>query len=278
MPWFPEFVTAIELARRQTRSAGLADPVGEYVDALEHGDVEELETVWPGQVIVFDPRYGEVRGHRSLRTFVRRSQSLLAERHAQIETVASTWGQGRAVVELLARMTGEDGRDVDWPIAVVAESVDDRSLVIRTYCSQRPIDGQRHVRSPVLHQAASDAGDVVGRYQAALAAGDIAAVVGTFGANGLLREPLGEVHRGSAQLLAFFSQAFAGGDGIGLQPCLLTDDRTRCALEYNCVRWGGRDVPPQAGICVFERGHDGLLSEVRVYDDVEPAGAPDRRT
>ena len=43
----------------------------------------------------------------------------------------------------------------------------------------------------------------------------------------------------------------------------------RCVLEYNCVRWGRYDVPPQAGLAVFERGPDGLLSAARVYDDVE---------
>jgi len=32
----------------------------------------------------------------------------------------------------------------------------------------------------------------------------------------------------------------------------------RCALEYNCVRWGGDELPPQAGIGVYERGPDGL--------------------
>jgi hypothetical protein len=40
VPWFPEFVSAVELVRRQTRSAGLADPVGQYFNALEHGDVD----------------------------------------------------------------------------------------------------------------------------------------------------------------------------------------------------------------------------------------------
>jgi len=28
MPWFPDFVGAMELGRRQTRAAGLADPMG----------------------------------------------------------------------------------------------------------------------------------------------------------------------------------------------------------------------------------------------------------
>ena len=33
MPWFPEFVSAVELARQQTRAAGQADPVGQYITA-----------------------------------------------------------------------------------------------------------------------------------------------------------------------------------------------------------------------------------------------------
>jgi NAD(P)-dependent dehydrogenase (short-subunit alcohol dehydrogenase family) len=40
--------------------------------------------------------------------------------------------------------------------------------------------------------------------------------------------------------------------------------------EYNCVRWGSHDLPPQAGLGVYERGPDGLLAAVRAYDDVAP--------
>ena len=37
MPWFPDFVGAVELARQQTRAAGQADPVGQYLTALNEG-------------------------------------------------------------------------------------------------------------------------------------------------------------------------------------------------------------------------------------------------
>ena len=56
MPWFPDFVSAVELARRQTRAAGQADPVGQYFTALNRGDTHLLETAWPGEVVVYDPR------------------------------------------------------------------------------------------------------------------------------------------------------------------------------------------------------------------------------
>ena len=61
MPWFPDFASAVELARGQTRAAGLADPVGHYFTALKNGDAHALEAVWPGEVVVYDPRPAQAR-------------------------------------------------------------------------------------------------------------------------------------------------------------------------------------------------------------------------
>jgi hypothetical protein len=274
MPWFPDFASAVELARRQTRATGQADPVAQYFTALNTGDVHALETVWPGEVVIHDPKAGEIRGHRELRRFVSHNQSWLAERHARIATVASTVVGPRAVVELLAHLT-YDRQEVAWPLAVVAESPDEWSVVFRTYCSQWPVDGRRHVRPPILEPGQAAPGDVVGRYQAALSAGDAEAIVSAFAPDGYFREPIGPhyTHRGAGELRSYFTTCFSAGGGIALQDCAVTDDGTRCAVEYNCARWGSHDLPPQAGIAVYERGADGLLAAVRVYDDVEaPAG------
>jgi hypothetical protein len=271
MPWFPEFASAVELARSQTRAAGLADPVGQYLAALNEGDPHVLETAWPGEMVIYDPRAGEVRGHRQVRRFVSRNLSWLAGLHVSTETVASTVADGRAVVELLAHLN-HDGRELAWPVAVVAESPDDRSVVFRTYCSQWPVDERRHVRPAILKPAPAHPGDVIGRHQAALAAGDAEAVVRTFAPDGYFRGPFGPryAHRGTAELRSFFTDCFSAGGGIGLEHCAVTDDGVRCALEFNCVRWGSHDLLPQAGIGVYERGPDGLLAAARVYDDIEP--------
>jgi ketosteroid isomerase-like protein len=270
MPWFPDFVAAVELARLQTRVAGQTDPIGQYFTALDNGDSRALEAAWPGELVIYDPRAGEIRGHKQLQDFVSRNRAWLAERHVKTETVASTCVGGRAVVELLAHLA-YDGQEVAWPLAVVAESPDDQSVVFRTYCSQWPVDGRRHVRPPILEAGNAHPGDVVGRYQAALEAGDAEAIVNTFAPDGYFREPIGPhyTHRGTRELHSFFSMCFSSGGGIGLQECIVTDDGVRCALEYNCIRWGSYDLPPQAGIAVFERGPDGLLVAARVYDDVE---------
>lgn len=270
MPWFPDFVSAVELARRETRAAGRADPVGQYLTALSDGDARALEVVWPGEVVVHDPRAGEVRGHEQLRRFVLANRAWLTERHARIETVATTVVDGRAVVELLAHLDS-DGREVDWPLAVVAEAPDDRSVEFRSYCSQVPVDGRHHLRPSVLQPGARPPAGVIGRHVAALAAGDAEAVVATFASDGYVREPIGadRTHRGTRELRSFFAGRFSAGGGIHLEPCAVTDDGVRCALEYNCVRWGRHDLPSQAGIGVYERGQDGLLAAVRLYDDVE---------
>jgi limonene-1,2-epoxide hydrolase len=272
MPWFPDFTSAMVLAREETRTAGQADPVRLYVTALSNGDTHALEDAWPGEVIIYDPREGEVRGHRRLQQFIGRSQAMLARRHAVVDIVATTGAAGRAVMELLAHLDGDDdGQRVTWPVAVVAESRDDRSVVFRSYFSRWPLDREHHVRPRVLPPGDAAAGDVVGRYLAALQAGDAEAVVSTFAPDGYYREPTGgpqATHRGTAELRSFFTAGLPAA-GVGLEQCAITDDGVRCALEYNILRWGDRVLAPQAGLGVYERSPDGLLAAARVYDDAE---------
>ena len=85
--------------------------------------------------MIEDPRAGTIRGHRRLREFVRKNRKWLAGLHATTENIASTSVDRRAVVELLASLD-DKGQQTLWPIAVVAESPDDRSVMFRTYCSQ----------------------------------------------------------------------------------------------------------------------------------------------
>jgi hypothetical protein len=272
VPWFPDFANAAELARRSIRAAGHADPVAQYLAALADGSTGDLRTVWPGGVVVQDPRGGEVRGHHDLRRFVNQSQQTLAARHARVETVASTAVDGRAAVELSVHLDG----DVVWPVAVVAESPDPMSIVFRTYCSQVPIDGRRHVRAPLLPPDADQPADVVGRHVAALEAGDVDVLVSTFTPDGYVREAVGapEVHRGPDAIRSYYATQFGAAGGEGFRCCRVTDDGVRCAVEYTCDSWGQRPIPPQAGIAVYERDPGGLLAAVRLYDDIEaPVGA-----
>ena len=111
----------------------------------------------------------------------------------------------------------------------------------------------------VLHQV-GEGDDIV----AQLAVGDAAFWVSPGGADGPRF-----THRGTAELRSLFTEWFGAGGGIRLECCAVTDDDVRCALEYNCVSWGGHTVSPQAGLGVYERGPDGLLAAARFYDDIE---------
>jgi hypothetical protein len=63
---------------------------------------------------------------------------------------------------------------------------------------------------------------------------------------------------------------FSNGGGIPLEHCSVTDAGRTCALEYNVVRWGQTELPPEAGIAVYVRGESGKLSAARIYDDADP--------
>jgi hypothetical protein len=114
--------------------------------------------------------------------------------------------------------------------------------------------------------------DVVAEYQQALAAGDVDTIVAAFEPDGYAREPAGGqyVHRGPDGLRAFYGQLFSNGGGIPLEHCALVDDGRSCALEYNVVRWGAAELPPQAGVAVYVQGPSGKLAAARIYDDVDP--------
>ncbi len=154
---------------------------------------------------------------------------------------------------------------MDWPIAVVAESSNELSDVFRTYCSQWPVDGQRHIRRSLLKPENLKLSDVVNRYLAALSAGDLDSIVSAFAPDAYFGESFGphSLHHGSSELRSYFAECFKAGGGLTLEQCIVTDDGVRCALEFNCVRWGSHDLIPQAGIAVYERNPAGLLAAVR---------------
>lgn len=175
--------------------------------------------------------------------------------------------------EVVLHLDGPEGR-VEVPLAVVVDRGRENLVdEMRIYCSVWAQIG-RHVHRPPLLQEDPELrlSDVVGEYQRALAEGDAAAVVATFEDDGYVREPAGGtyVHQGSDGLHSFFDRRFSNGGGILLERCRAIDDGHRCALEYNVVRWGATELPPEAGVAVHVRGEGGKLAAVRSYDDADP--------
>ncbi len=280
MPWMPEVFTApIAEALNRREAAGANDAVS-YYEGILAGEPDALARSFAArQPVLEDPRVGYVEGARGLRAFVEGTANWLRERDAVVENVALTLTPTRTVEEVALHLLAESGGRVELPVAIVSDRNPDRALkAIRVYHSMWPLTGEHRVRPPLLPaDPGLHAEGAPGDYQRALAEGDISGIVGTFEPDGYAREPSGGayLHRGVEGLQEFYEHLFANGGGIPLEHCTLTDDGVRCAIEYNCVRWGVTEIPPQAGVAVYERGSSGLLAAARIYDDVEPPAVSD---
>jgi SnoaL-like protein len=274
MPWIPEaFAGPIADARREQEATPTNDAVS-YFEGILAEEPEALVRSFAGEPRVNDPRVGFFEGARKLRAFVSGTVDWLREHDAVVENVALTRTQSRTVEEVVLHLLSDEGARVELPVAIVTDRNPDRTVkTIRVYHSMWPLTGEHAVRPPLLPaDPGLHAEGAPGGYQRALAGGDLAGIVAIFEPDGYAREPSGGayLYRGAEALRKLYAHLFASGGGISLEHCTLTDDGVRCAIEYNCVRWGVSDIPPQAGVAVYERGSSGLLAAARIYDDVEP--------
>ncbi len=280
MPWMPEVFTApIADARRAEGEAMHTNDAVPYYEGIMANEPDALIRSFAGEPRVNDPRVGYVEGRRELRAFVSGTVDWLGERDAVVENVALTRTQSRTVEEAVLHLLSDEGIRVELPVAIVTDRNPERTLkTIRVYHSMWPLTGHHTVRPPLLPEDQRlHAQGTPGDYQRALAEGDLRGIVRTFEPDGYAREPSGSayLHRGVEGLRRLYEHMFANGGGIGLEHCSLTDDGVRCAIEYNLVRWGVTDLPPQAGVAVYERGSSGLLAAARIYDDVSPPDVSD---
>ncbi|MFF3611929.1 nuclear transport factor 2 family protein [Streptomyces sp. NPDC002580] len=235
---------------------------------LAHALRDPLSATVP--VALDDPEAGRISGVGVLAAWLAVQDTWRAEHKVEIEEVVTTFGERRAVGEWVVHLEGPEGARVGLPVAAVVDPA--APLPVRIHHSRRPLLGRHVVRRPVLRP---DPGlrlsGAAGAYKAAVDAGVTEAVVALFAPDGTFRGPTGDGRRsvGAKELTELYDSLFAAGGGIPLKLCTVTEDGTRSAFEYVCDRWGGVELPPQPGLAVCTRGGDGLITSVRVYDDVQ---------
>jgi hypothetical protein len=276
VPWSPELfsVPARERLEETRRERLVAVP---YFDGLMAGEPGPLIGSFAVEPELHDPVRGRVKGTRAFATFVAETRSWLEQHDASVEDVAHAITARHGFEEVVLHLDGHDGK-VALPVAIVADRRSDgRIEELRTYFSNRPLTGRHAHRPPVLQPDPElREPDVVGEYQRALRAGNVDEIVAAFEPDGYAREAAGgrHVHRGPDGLRSFYERLFSNGGGIALEHCKVIDDGRLCALEYNVVRWGDTELPPEAGVAVYERGANGRLAAARIYDDADPPVGP----
>ncbi|WP_163544734.1 nuclear transport factor 2 family protein [Occultella kanbiaonis] len=272
MPWVPDLFNArfiADLARRQATDHIAAVP---YFDGILAGAPDALLRSFTGEPELHHPVRGRIKGRDAFTRYALDTADHLRRANADVEAVALIVTPTRTVEEVVLRYEADRGK-VELPIAIVTDRDRDGLHELRIYHSTWPITGA-HANRPPLLQPGPDvhAGDAVGGYQHALAAGDVAATVAAFEPDGIVREPAGGAytHTGADELTQLYTLFFSNGGGIPLEHCSVTDDGHACALEYNVTRWGTTDLPPEAGVAVYTRGGSGRLASARIYDDTDP--------
>jgi len=244
-----------------------------YYDGLMAGEADALIRSFAGEPVLHDPLHGRVRGARAFEAYVTELRSWLRAVNMSFQPVDDVITETRAFEEVVRHLDGAPGR-VAVPVAIVAERESDGRLrELRVYHSLWRLHGHHVHRTPMLQEDPElRASDIVADYQRALADGDVDAILATFEPDAYAREPAGAeyVHRGPDGLRAFYTRSFSNGGGISLEHCGLVDSGRLCALEYNIVRWGETELPPEAGVAVYVRGERGMLAAARIYDDADP--------
>jgi len=252
--------------------------------ALVSAQSDQLVRRLGDRATVDDPIFGRTTGMPALARYLDEVASWLSKHDGAFDKVAFVTGSDRDVTEGTLSLTFE-GRRVHVPLAVVAERRPEREVEMRLYYSTKPIKGTRAIRSPLLPKDDEVAVPVqVAAQLDALARADIGAVLASFEDGAKLRDAAGDTHakNGDGGALRLFYEKLcavspgrdgvkAGGRGAGIEVLkgARADDGRICALEYTVVRVRGKNVPPQAGLAVYERGETGLLRAVRIYEDVD---------
>jgi hypothetical protein len=273
VPWVPELFSAPALAQLKDRLRQDELDTVPYFAGFLTGETDALIQAFAGEPEVHYPVRGRVKGERAFAAYAAATVAWLEGRDASVEDIGILRTERRSLGEAVLHLGGQGGR-VDLPVAIVSDHRSDGWLEeVRIYYSSWALSGRHAKRPPVLQPDSELRGpDVIGDYQRALAAGDLDAILASFEPDGYAREPAGPdyLHRGPEGLRRFYDWLFSNEGGIPLEHCTLTADDRACALEYNVVRWGKTELPPEAGVAVYVRGESGKLAAARIYDDVDP--------
>lgn len=243
-------------------------PEHEYFRALLAGDAAAIRALFAGEPVLDDPLSGRVDA-AGLDAHVAAARALFEG--------ATVYYAPAALVETPERVVSHGqmvGRGpagvVALPCACVWERADGGLRELRAYWSPASLREQRGERAPVVEpRDGLGLPDAVAGHLRALAADDVDAVMATYDETCLAPIPLPWLDPADTVRRHYGAQV--GNQGaVVLQPCVVTQTETVCAVEFVTTQWDGADIPPQAGLAVYDlRG--GRICQAHLFGDLAPS-------
>jgi hypothetical protein len=114
--------------------------------------------------LIDTPFKGEIKGKKAFTDFVADYQKWLQEYKTKPETFAITVTEQRICVEFILYLEYE-GKDIDLPVAIMADHFENKISAIRVYHSTWQFTGKHRIRSPLLKPVENiDEPEIIKRY------------------------------------------------------------------------------------------------------------------
>lgn len=229
-------------------------------------EIEDIINLFYNKNIKFHtPIEGTIETEKKFVQYVNRFSLWIQKDDKQINQINYISEKNMEAVEYIIKSD-----NLELPMALVAQSRNNKIVSLRDYYSMWPIKQGHEIREPFLQPDYDlEKPPVVDNYMQYLSQGDVEAIVDLYSENGYFREPSGSsfLYQGKVELMELYTKILHKG-GIELTCCTALVDNGITAIEFIVDKWGETKLPPQQGIAFYEYTED-KLTAARVYDDVE---------
>ncbi len=251
-----------------------------YVPALVAGDGEKIAELMGPLGKIEDYKFGRIENLESATELPALFHQWMSETDWTVEKsvhLRTTDAGSRVISEDIIFAESQSGDKIEWPIATVAcEMPNSDSAELFIYYTIWPII-KRHTKRPLIFeqpQLDTTPPPVLQAYHKYLTSGDVDGVRNVMTADAYIRESSGPpyAHLGITNVTNYFANSLFRGGAPVMRTERITCDGRCTFLEFTVIGWNGEDWPEsdhQAGAGIWELNADGLLSAVRVYDDIE---------
>jgi hypothetical protein len=244
-----------------------------FFPALLSDSQEELGKRLGSRAKIYAPIVGAAAGAVEVSRRLKELAAWLSDHSAAFSAASTVVGVDRDVTEGTLSMRVNE-QHIELPVALIMERRKAREVDLRIYHATLPLkcsQAARPARGPSEKDPAVPAH--VAEHLALIRLGDVDALVAGFETDGSVRDGTGKVHaRTSGSMHAFYVKLLQSGPAANdWQPVVISvvDDGRTCAVEYETSKLRGGEIAPKEGAMIFERGANGLLTSVRIYDEAE---------